>query len=256
MVAVGFYAALATIKRLAPRAGLDAEQAADLAFWLIAVGFVGARAVFVITRWSDFAVDPLAILRFWEGGLVFFGGPLLALPFGAWWMRRKGLSIWKGIDVFLPAVTIAHAFGRLGCLAAGCCYGRPADVPWAVRLSSDLVDQAHRNIPLHPVQLYESFALTVLFLGLLWLFPRRKFDGQVGFTYLLAYPIVRSLVELYRGDAVRGFVIEGWLSTSQFISVVMFSVSFLFLVLRLRSLAQSSGDSSKGSSSAKSQRRA
>ena len=236
MIALGFFAALATVRRLAPKSGLSADQMADWAFWFLIVGFLGARGLFVVTRWSDFMADPLSILKIWEGGLVFFGGPLTAIPFGVWLFRKNRLSGWKGIDVFLPSVAVAHAMGRLGCLAAGCCYGRPTDLPWGIRLSSDLVDPSHRGVPLHPVQLYEAVALLILYFGLLWLHSRKRFDGQVGLTYLLAYPILRSMIEEFRGDSIRGFVIEGLLSTSQFISILMFAVASLVLVYRLKGL--------------------
>lgn len=234
MIAVGFFLAVGTIRKLAPRSGLDPDKSADFAFWLLLVGFLGARGLFVLTRWTDFAADPLAILRVWEGGLVFFGGPLAALPFAVWMLRRQGVSVWSAMDVYLPAVAVAHALGRIGCVAAGCCYGRPADLPWSIRLDSDLVDAAHRGIPLHPVQLYEFSALMVLYSGLMWLHPRRRFDGQVGLTYLLAYPVIRSLVEEFRGDSIRGFVIDGVLSTSQFISVLVFVAAAVALLFRLR----------------------
>jgi phosphatidylglycerol:prolipoprotein diacylglycerol transferase len=237
MIALGFFAAVATIRKLSPRAGLNPDQMADFAFWFLVVGFLGARALFIFTRWQDFAGDPLAILKIWEGGLVFFGGPLVGIPFALWMLKKNGISGWKGVDVFLPAVTVAHAFGRIGCIAAGCCYGRPTELPWGIRLNSELVDVAHRGIPLHPVQLYESAALLVLFSGLLWLFPRRKFDGQVGLTYLLTYPILRSIIEEFRGDSIRGFVIDGVISTSQFISIVIFATALVFLVIRLRSVS-------------------
>ena len=239
LIAIGFLVAVSTIRRLSSRNGLDPNQMADFAFWLMVVGFLGARVLFVVTRWQDYAADPLAILRVWEGGLVFFGGPLAGIPFGLWLMKKKGISGWKAIDVFLPGVTIAHAFGRLGCVAAGCCYGRPTSLPWGIRFNSELVDVSHRGIPLHPVQLYESAALAVLFAGLWWLFPRRKFDGQVGLTYLLVYPILRSILEEFRGDSVRGFVIDGVLSTSQFISVMVFITALVVLLRRLSGVVSS-----------------
>ena len=117
--------------------------------------------------------------------------------------------MWKTMDACIPGLVLAHLFGRLGCLSAGCCYGKPTDKPWGIRLYSDLVDEHLRGIPLHPTQLYEAGALGILFLGLLWIFHHRKFDGQVALTYFLAYPIIRSIVEIFRGDLIRGFVIDG-----------------------------------------------
>lgn len=134
----------------------------------------------------------------------------------------------------IPGLVIAHAFGRFGCLAAGCCYGKPTDSPLGIKLYSDLVDPAMRGIPLHPTQLYESFALFVLFAGLLWVSRKKVFDGQVVLTYFITYPIIRSVIEVFRGDLVRGFVIEDILSTSQFISLLVFLGATATLVVRLK----------------------
>jgi phosphatidylglycerol---prolipoprotein diacylglyceryl transferase len=236
MIALGFFAALATVRHLAPRSGLDPDHSADTAFWLLVVGFIGARALFVITRFQDYASDPLSIFKLWEGGLVFFGGPLLALPWAVWWFRKHRVSFWKSIDVYFPAVTVAHALGRVGCIAAGCCYGRPTDSTWGLKLYSELVDPSLRGIPLHPVQLYEAGALLVLYAGLIWIHRRRKFDGQVGISYLMAYPLIRSIVETFRGDTVRGFLFGGLLSTSQFISILFFATGAILLKVRLSRL--------------------
>jgi phosphatidylglycerol:prolipoprotein diacylglycerol transferase len=240
MIALGFFAALTVVRRIAPRSGMSPDFAVDTAFWLLLVGFIGARSLFVLTRFDEFLSDPFAVFKIWEGGLVFFGGPLAALPWGYWWLRKHKLSFWKAIDTFIPGLVLGHAMGRLGCLAAGCCYGRPTDSTWGVKLNSDLVDPAFRGIPLHPVQLYESAALFVLFVGLLWIHKNKKFDGQVGISYMLIYPVIRSIVETFRGDLVRGFVIDGLLSTSQFISILFMAAGLILLSKRLHESRQGS----------------
>jgi len=234
LIAVGFLVAINVIKRLAGRSKLDVEKVLDLTFWCLLIGFVGARALFVITRFSYFVENPVEILKVWEGGLVFFGGPLVVIPFLIWYMKKYKLPPWKTADVLAPGLVIGHAFGRLGCLAAGCCYGKPTGSDWGVRLYSDLVDRSLQGIPLHPTQLYEFSALLILFAGLLYVFKKKVFDGQVALTYLLAYPIIRSVIEIFRGDIIRGFVIEGILSTSQFISLVIFLAAGVALVVRLK----------------------
>jgi phosphatidylglycerol:prolipoprotein diacylglycerol transferase len=231
MIAIGFLIAVALIRKLSQKDGLPVERMADFAFWALLVGFIGARTLFIFTRWESFMADPIAIFKVWEGGLVFYGGPLAVVPFSVWYFRKHRLPFWKGTDACIPALTVAHAFGRIGCFAAGCCYGKPTDGPLGVKFDSPLVDQALRGIPVHPTQLYEAGALFVLLVGLLWVHKTRKFDGQVFLTYLFAYPIIRSIIEAYRGDTIRGFVIDGWLSTSQFISVlVVIGACFAFAV--------------------------
>jgi phosphatidylglycerol:prolipoprotein diacylglycerol transferase len=201
------------------------------------VGFLGARTLYIITRFSSFMADPASIFRIWEGGLVFLGGPIAVLPFLIWYVRKNRMPIWATADVMVPGLTIAHAFGRLGCLAAGCCYGRPTTLPWGIHLHSELVDPLVRGVAIHPTQLYESASLLALFFGLLWTHRTRKFDGQVALTYFMAYPIIRSVIEVFRGDQIRGFVIDQVLSTSQFLSICVFAVATFVLVRRLREVS-------------------
>lgn len=240
LIAIGFILGMNIAKRLAVRAKLDPERVIDLSFWCLVMGFVGCRILFVITQPEQYLRDPLSIFKVWEGGLVFYGGPLLALPFGIWYTRKFKMGYWNTADCIIPGLVLGHMFGRFGCLGAGCCYGRPTELPWGVRLNSELVDAHYRGIPLHPTQLYEAFGLFVLFLGLLWVFKRRKFEGQVTFTYLMAYPIIRSIVEIYRGDVIRGFVIDGVISTSQFISILVFLAASAGLYFRLKKAPPSS----------------
>ena len=233
MIAIGFLSALAVIRFLAVRENLPIEKTLDLCFYGFFIGLVGARLLYVLTAWDQFARNPLSVFFLWEGGLVFFGGPLAVVPFIYWYAKKYRLPFWKLGDTYLPGLTLAHAFGRIGCLGAGCCYGKPTGTDFGVRLNSELVDPALRNIPLHPTQIYESVALFMLFFGLMWVSKRKRFDGQVVFIYFLAYPVIRSVIEVFRGDLIRGFVIDQILSTSQFISLMVFAAAAVFLKKRL-----------------------
>ncbi len=234
LIALGFILAVQVIHRLGVRSGLDGEKIQDLVFGGLLVGFLGARLVFVLTRFSYFAENPIDIFKVWEGGLVFYGGPLAATPFIIWFTRKHKFPVWKTFDAIGPGLVLAHAFGRFGCLAAGCCYGKPTGTDYGVILNSELVDPVSRGIRLHPTQLYESVSLLILFAGLLWVFKRKRFDGQVALVYFMSYPIIRSIIEIYRGDSIRGFVIDGVLSTSQFISILVFIAASVMLVYRLK----------------------
>ena len=236
MIAIGFLLGIATVRRLSVKNGMDADQNADLAFWLLFYGFIGSRILFILTRLSYFIENPLEMFKVWEGGLVFFGGLILSTAYAAWFFKKNRLNPWKMIDVLAPGLVISHAFGRLGCLGAGCCYGRPTGLPWGMRLQSDLVADDLRGIPLHPTQAYEFIALLILYFGLLGVFRKKRMDGQVGLTYFMAYPWIRSVVEIFRGDSVRGFVVEGLVSTSQFISILVFAGALFVLSRRLRTL--------------------
>jgi hypothetical protein len=129
---------------------------------------------------------------------------------------------------------IGQAIGRLGCFAAGCCWGKPANVPWAVTFTD--VNAARTvgtplDTPLHPSQLYESLATLVIFTVLVWLAPRKKFQGQVVVAYVALYSMARFGLEFFRGDAGRGFI--GPLSTSQAVAIALVLLaSVLFFRLR------------------------
>jgi phosphatidylglycerol:prolipoprotein diacylglycerol transferase len=246
LIAIGFLTAVYVIRKLSERAELDVERVLDLTFWMLLVGFLGARVLFILTRFSYFMEAPLDMFKVWEGGLVFFGGPLACVPFLVWYVRRHKLPIWKTADAMIPGLVIAHMFGRFGCLASGCCYGKPTGSEWGIRLYSELVEAEFRGMPLHPTQLYEASALLILFVGLLFVFRRKRFDGQVFLTYFMAYPIIRSVVEVFRGDLVRGFVIEDVLSTSQFISALVFVAASATLGIRLRQVHGARGDRGRG----------
>jgi phosphatidylglycerol:prolipoprotein diacylglycerol transferase len=236
LIAVGFILGIQTVRRLAVASSLNPDEVSDLSIWLLVYGFLGSRILFVLTRFQEYAAHPADVFKVWEGGLVFFGGLILATAYALHHFRKHRLDPWKMMDVLVPGLVIAHAFGRLGCLGAGCCHGRPTALPWGLRLDSDLVEGSLRGIPLHPVQAYEFVALMVLYFGLLWVFRHRKMAGQVGLTYFMAYPLIRSVVETFRGDVLRGYVIDGWLSTSQFISIWVFFGAWYALDRRLKAV--------------------
>lgn len=244
-IALGFLVCLWVARRLATKSGINPDVMMDLGFWVLISGLIGGRLLFVITRWDYFMHDPVAIFKVWEGGLVFFGGLALAIPVGIYYLRKRRIDVWKSIDIGMPCVAIAHSFGRIGCLSAGCCYGKPTGTDFGIILYSELVDPDYRGIRLHPTQIYESVSLMVLFFGLLWVFKHKKFDGQVGLTYLMTYPIIRSIIEIYRGDLVRGFVIEGVLSTSQFISILFFIAALAIYIYRIQNLSSDGKSSPK-----------
>ena len=234
LIAIGFLIGMNVVKNLASLSQLNVERVLDLTFWCLLVGFTGSRLLFVFICFKDFASNPLNIFKVWEGGLVFLGGPLAAIPFAVYYMKKHKLPAWRTFDVLAPALVICHAIGRFGCLAAGCCYGKPTGTPYGLRLYSDLVEPELRGVLLHPTQLYEAFSLFALFLILILIFKRKKFDGQVALAYLMGYPIIRSVIEMYRGDLIRGFVIDSFLSTSQFISIFMFIIGLFLMRMRTR----------------------
>ena len=234
LLAVGFLVALKLAARRAQKIGVETRMTMDLGLYLLISALIGAKLLLVIVNWEHMQHDPWSLVR--SGG-VFYGGLLAAIVTALWYFRKHRLPPWKMADVLAPSVALGHGIGRLGCFAAGCCYGKPTDSFLGVTFTSDYAHQivaVPLGLALHPTQLYEAGAEFLIFTFLLWLSTRKRFDGQVFWTYVGLYAAVRFVIELYRGDP-RGFVFDGALSTSQFIGLLMLAMSlFALFVLRKR----------------------
>ena len=158
-----------------------------------------------------------------RSGGVFYGGFICATVVGIWYLRKHRLPAWQIADMAAPSIALGEAIGRWGCFAAGCCYGKPSAGPFHATFTDSFAHDAvgtPMEVSLHPTQIYLSLNAFVIFLVLQWAYRRRTFDGEVFWLYVLLYSITRGIVEVWRGDLVRGFVIPGILSTSQFIGVL------------------------------------
>jgi phosphatidylglycerol:prolipoprotein diacylglycerol transferase len=231
LLAIAFITGLWVASRQARAAGLDAARVTDMAVYVLIAGLIGAKVLLVIVEWGYYARNPRELLSILQSGGVFYGGLIGAFPVAWWYARKHGLPTWRTADVLAPAVVIGQAIGRLGCFAAGCCYGRPADVPWAVTFRDPYASRTvgtPLDTPVHPTEIYESIACLVIFFLLMWIARRKRFDGQVTLSYVFLYAAARFVIEYYRGDAVRGTVF-GILSTSQFIALLMAVTAALVL---------------------------
>ena len=301
MLMAGFAAAILVAARLAQREWGGEEglrrrnDVMDLAVWVVIGGIGGSKILFILVTPKDFldalaSGSPSKLLGALGGGFVFYGG-LIGAALAVWWFcRSRKINFLRLADVIVPTVALGQAFGRLGCFAAGCCWGKPAlvHVPWAVRFPgramdifgqhtsgaiafdsqsretarwviestgqvfdhavpgairvSDWVAQHGTTLPIHPTQLYESLAQLLLFVLLMIARRYRRFHGQILALYLIGYAIIRTTVELFRGDFERGTLhqlidqvpLDAWwnISTSQFISLVMFALGVTLLVRR------------------------
>ena len=229
-LATGFILGLALAVLKARRAGIPFERVVDLFFLTVLSGIVGARGLFVLINFNLFREDPLAIFKLWEGGLVFYGGLVLAAVVAIVYLRIRRLPVWKLADMFSPPVSLGLFFGRIGCFFAGCCYGQETSLPWGV-IFRDGRSLAPLHVPLHPTQLLDAVNGLGIFFFLLWWEKRKRFDGQVFWLFLLLYSCGRFLVESLRGDP-RGFVLGGLLSTSQGLGVLL-AAGALFMLFYL-----------------------
>lgn len=209
------------------RYGMSLDQANTLFLLLISAGVIGGK-VFVVFENPSYYVSHFPEL-FSKNGFVFYGSLLTAIPIMLWYFKKNSLPVAGMLDVMAAVTCIVHGFGRIGCFNAGCCYGKPAGGFFSVTFT-DPTCQAPLNSPLHPTQLYEASSIFLIFLILLLIDRNKKFDGQVFLTYLIFYAIVRSVIEIFRGDLERGFVIQEVLSTSQFISLLVVLVAIYFYV--------------------------
>lgn len=232
LVATGFFAAILLASHHAKKEGLDPQKIVDLGFYVLVFSLLGARLLYVIVEREYFFAHPLEIVKFWKGGLVFYGGLILGMIAAVVYLKKKKMPLWQVADLLAPSIAIGQAIGRWGCFFSGCCYGIKTDVPWAV-IFSDPGSLAPRGVPLHPAQIYLSINAVVIFLILLWLRKRKSFHGQIIWTYGVLYSIGRFIIEYFRGDD-RGIAVEGLFSTSQFIGVLILGVSVFMLIAMSR----------------------
>jgi phosphatidylglycerol---prolipoprotein diacylglyceryl transferase len=190
----------------------------------------------VLTFWQEqFAGHPLEAFAVWRGGLVFYGGLIGASLACVLYARLKKVPLWKLADILAPSIALGHVFGRLGCLLNGCCYGRECHLPWAItypQTSSVEAGRASPGIPLHPAQVYESLLNLLFYAGLTWLYRRKKFEGQVFATYLIGYAVLRSFVEMFRGDyPPEQLYLGGRVTPAQLVSVGILAAGLLLWFL-------------------------
>lgn len=227
MMVLGPLASALAFAWLGRRRGLSPGQAFEAVLETALVGIVVGKlsGVLLLPPGTDLTWRVVA----GSGGIWYFG----FIGGFAWFCfrtARLGMKTLDALDHLLPTVALGHAFGRVGCFLAGCCWGAPCDAPWAVTFPAEA--GRHTGVPvnvaLHPVQLYEAFAEVALFVALAWyLLRRRRFLGEVTLLYLGLYAIVRFSLEFVRADW-RGAI--GWLSTSQLVAACILALVLPFLV--------------------------
>ena len=230
LLAASYLLGLRLAMTRAKRWGLDANRVLDLGIYIIIAALIGAKLMLLFVDFDQFRSSPWELLALARSGGVFYGGLILAVAVAFWYIARHRMPFWTTCDVFAPGIALGHVTGRLGCFAAGCCYGKPTDVPWAVIFTNPLAAAnvgTPLGIPLHPTQLYEAGAeLLILVLLLATERKGKLFAGRTFWSYMFLYAVSRFIIEIYRGDprgAILGF------STSQFISLVLAPLSLIML---------------------------
>ncbi len=239
LLMIGFMAAIYLSWRMAPRAGVDANRILDLNLIVLLSGVVGARLMHVLVEDDPlnpgepilfyYLEHPLEILNI-TNGLAFYGGFVLAALAGVWYVRRRGLGVGRVADIAGVCIPLGLVFGRLGCFLAGCCHGKPTDLPWGVVFTDPASLARPLGVSLHPTQLYSSVFALLLF-ALMWAGHRRwkRFDGQVFLWFVALYSAGRFLIEFLRNDN-RGMFFSGYLSSSQVVALPLMAAALFFLV--------------------------
>lgn len=202
-VALGFLSGIWLARRLAPRAGIDRDRVTDLAIYCALAGLLGSKLLMFVFDWREYAAEPWRIfsLATLMSAGVYHGGFVAAVVFAWFYVRRRGMQFLRTADVLAPGLALGHAVGRLGCFAAGCCWGTVCERPWAVTFTNP---DAHAltgvplNIPLHPTQLYESASTFLVAVILVMLFKHLRRNGQIFGLYLSLYGAARATSEAFR----------------------------------------------------------
>ncbi len=237
MTALGYAAAALYLLPRLKKIGLDKDTFWNLIFIAFMGALAGSKLLYIVVSWpqlgATLAEKLTNIVRDFRYGFVFFGGMIVSVGALVWYIRRKGLPLLKTADFLIVGLPLGHAFGRIGCFLAGCCYGRPTDMPWGVVFSDphSLVAPELLGVPLHPTQLYEAAGNLILFFLLHTASQKPHRAGTILVEYVLGYSLMRFVIEFFRGD-FRGEYMAG-LSPSQGIALVAAAAAF-YLWSRLK----------------------
>ncbi len=190
-------------------------------YWVFVMGFLGGKFFLYLEKPMYYLNNPSRFLDVSSGGFVFYGSFICIIVFIIFYLKKHSIPVLPMLDILAITTTIVHSFGRLGCFLAGCCFGKPTDSFLGIAFPKT------RSVAVHPTQLYEVIAVLGIMLVLFALKKRQKFQGQIFFTYVMAYAIVRSIIELFRGDE-RGFVINNVMSHSQGIALCLVLMTLYF----------------------------
>lgn len=221
LVALGVLAGLKVSLMLAKRKGMDGEKISNLVVLCAMTGLLGAKIAMILFDWNSYYKDHLGEIfsvSTLQAAGVFQGGLVLAIGAAWWYMKKHDLPFLRTADVLAPGIALAHGIGRLGCFAAGCCWGGECDRAWGVVYRNPEAAEltgVPLGIPLHPSQIYEAVAEFAIF-ALLWRRAARDLrpGAQIGF-YLVVYSLVRFFVEFVRSHAqelVWGLSLTQWMS--------------------------------------------
>lgn len=269
----GFMLAIWLAWRESIRIGVNPNDMLDLGLFMLVFGIIGARIlhVFADGHFWDYVylcIDPhkvdskikcvtdavcvkqhfstcvesicrpsrdcFRVVKFWYGGLAYYGGFIASVVFGFWYIGKKRMGYWRTADICAPPIALGLIFGRLGCFFAGCCFGKTCAVDAGIRFPKGspawvqhyenlhaIAKSSTHSLSVYPTQLISSmFNLAIFAFLYLYLRKRKRFDGQVWWAFVALYALARFVIEYFRNDD-RGVFFGGLLSTSQILGIPM-----------------------------------
>lgn len=226
LVALGVIVGLTVTVKLSRSQKLNPDANWNLGVLAVLAAILGAKLLLIINDFAWYTSHPAEIfsLSTLQAGGVFYGGLIAAIAVSWWYIRKHHMPVLRTCDTFAPGIALGHAIGRVGCFAAGCCYGKPTTHWWGVTFTNPLASAwvgTPLNRALEPTQLFESAVELVNFFILFWLLKHKKFEGQVIGAYLFLYGVARYFLEFIRDDPDRGSMFGGAMTGTQFISILL-----------------------------------
>lgn len=243
-IALGALLGILFVSHEAKREGLNQQILLDLVFYLLIAAIIGSRVFYIIVNPGYYLNHPHEMPMIWRGGLVFYGGFIAALPVCYLYLKKHRLPFLKTCDILAPGLAIGECMGRIGCFFAGCCYGKPTDLPWGVTFTHPN-SLAQLGVSLHPTQLYTSAHALLTFIVLVSFRRLKPAAGQTVFLYMLLYALGRLIIEPFRGDE-RGLRIAGHLTLTQTIAIILIPIALGMIVSlgRRKNASKPTGSSS------------
>jgi phosphatidylglycerol:prolipoprotein diacylglycerol transferase len=237
LVSLGVLLGLWISVRNSEKQGINPDDAWNFGIVVVLSGIIGAKVLYIINDWSSYANNWREIfsLSTLQAGGVFSGGLIAAFVAAAWYIRKHHMPALGTCDAFSPGLALGHAIGRVGCFAAGCCFGKPTNHFWGVTFTNplaNLISETPLGQPLQPTQLFECAVELANFFILMWMLKRRKFEGQIFAAYLMLYGVARFFLEFLRGDPGRGEVFGGFMTGTQLISIFLVIIGGIIWWLR------------------------
>lgn len=216
----------------AKKFGVESSKVTDLALLTLITVVVGARLLYVIFHWNEFNHDLIGIIAFWRGGLgglMFYGGFILALIIGILYVRKEKMPLLKMLNAIAPAIALGEGLTRIGCFLNGCCFGKPTHSFLGILFPRNSPAGYTFHVPIQPTQLYSSLAGFILFCLALILERKHWRDGLLFGIIMIFYALFRFGI-----DFVRYYENSSNLWVNQIIALSFFVVAIVFTIIILK----------------------